>query len=292
MSSVKLLPGDPLVLGAVAYDAKVVPIWEGFKRVFEARGLPFDFVLFSNYERQVEALLDGQVHVAWNSPLAWIEADRAGAARGRGARAVAMRDTDRDLHSVIVVRAQPGGERIDALRDLAGRTVAVGASDSPQATLIPLLALAEAGLSPGGDFAVLRHDLAVGKHGDHVGGEREAARALLDGRADAACLLDASLLAFGQDGTLPAGATRVLHHTPAYDHCNFTVIDGAPAALVDRFVMLLLGMSYGDPEVRRLMDEEGLKAWRPGRTSGYAQLERAVDRFGVLAGWLERVGGR
>ena len=63
----------PLMLGAVAYDPKVVTIWEGFKRWFEAHDLPFDFVLYSNYEAQVEAHLAGHVHVAWNSPLAWIE---------------------------------------------------------------------------------------------------------------------------------------------------------------------------------------------------------------------------
>ena len=39
---------------------------------------------------------------------------------------------------------------------------------------------------------VERHDLLVGKHGDHVGGEREAARALIAGRVEAACMLDAS----------------------------------------------------------------------------------------------------
>jgi hypothetical protein len=47
-------------------------------------------------------------------------------------------------------------------------------------------------------------------------------------------------------------------------------------------------MSYGDPAVRPLLDMEGLKQWRPGRTSGYQQLERAVDRFGTIDGWLER----
>ena len=33
----------PIVLGAVAYDAKVVPIWDGFLRWFNARGLAFDY---------------------------------------------------------------------------------------------------------------------------------------------------------------------------------------------------------------------------------------------------------
>ncbi|MDQ3367841.1 MAG: PhnD/SsuA/transferrin family substrate-binding protein, partial [Myxococcota bacterium] len=125
--------GAPLVLGAVAYDAKVVPIWEGFKAFFEAHDLPFDFVLYSNYEKQVEAHLRGDVDVAWNSPLAWIEAERAARARGRRAEAIAMRDSDRDLTSVVLVRAD--GPIADAAA-LRGKRIAVGAADSPQATLI------------------------------------------------------------------------------------------------------------------------------------------------------------
>ena len=92
-----------LVMGAVAYDAKVVPIWEGFKTFFEDNGLPFDFVLYSNYERQVEAHFAGHFDVAWNSPLAWLQAERVAAKVGRSCKAVAMRDTDRDLTSLIVV---------------------------------------------------------------------------------------------------------------------------------------------------------------------------------------------
>ena len=60
-----------LVLGAVAYDQKVVPIWDGFFHYLRARDLSFDYVLFSNYERQVEAQVRGHIHVAWHSPLAW-----------------------------------------------------------------------------------------------------------------------------------------------------------------------------------------------------------------------------
>jgi hypothetical protein len=60
-----------------------------------------------------------------------------------------------------------------------------------------------------------------------------------------------------------------------------TILDGdAPAATVDRFTELLLGMSFDDPVVRPLLELEGLTEWRPGRTSGYGQLESAVDRLG------------
>jgi ABC-type phosphate/phosphonate transport system substrate-binding protein len=260
-----------IILGAVAYDAKVVPIWEGFKAYFEARGLAFDFVLFQNYERQVAAQLAGQIDVAWNSPLAWVHAQRA--APGR-ARAIAMRDTDRDLTSVVLVKAD---SPIRAVSDLRGKHVGVGAADSPQATLIPLLAISDAGLEPGRDFEVVRHDVLVGKHGDHIGGERDAVRALLAGAVDAACVIDGNRLAFLREGLYTQNQLRVLVQTAAYDHCNFTVLEERSSH--ERFRELLLAMSYEDPAVRPLLDMEGLKAWLPGRTSGYSLLERAVGRF-------------
>jgi phosphonate transport system substrate-binding protein len=43
-------------------------------------------------------------------------------------------------------------------------------------------------------------------------------------------------------------------------------------------------MSYDDPAVRPLLDLEGLKAWRDGRMTGYAQLERAVEEVGFYDG--------
>lgn len=266
---------DTLLLGAVAYDAKVVPIWDGFRAWFVRRGLDFDYVLYTNYERQVEAHLRGEVHVAWNSPLAWLQAVGLGKKHGRQAHAIAMRDTDRDLTSVVLVRED---STVKSLADLRGKRVGVGAADSPQATLIPLLAFADAGV----EIEVVRHDVLLGKHGDHIGGERDAVKALLAGTVDAACVIDGNRVAFAREGL---GPTRVVHATGAYDHCNMTVFDDAPASIT-RFRELLLSMSYDDPEVRPLLDMEGLKVWQPGRTSGYALLERACDRFGTLETWL------
>ena len=280
---------DSLVMGAVAYDQKVVTIWDGFQQYFRARGLEFDYVLYSNYERQVEAHLCGHVQVAWNSPLAWLQVERVAPGLGRRAEAICMRDTDRDLRSIILVRADSG---IDAIADLKGKMVAVGASDSPQATLIPMNYLAEQGLAPYQDFQVEVCDVLVGKHGDHIGGEREAVRALVRGDADAACIIDANHLAFSREGTIPNAAVKILAQTPAYDHCNFTILDDAPAAPVARFLELLLGMSYADAEVRPLLDLEGLKQWVPGRVSGYEQLATAVDRFGTVSLLVQQLQGQ
>ncbi|MEV4757279.1 phosphate/phosphite/phosphonate ABC transporter substrate-binding protein [Micromonospora sp. NPDC049559] len=266
-----------LLLGAVAYDPKVVTIWDGFRSWFRDRGLEFDYLLYSHYERQVEDLLAGRIDVAWNSPLAWIRAERLARARDLTVRAIAMRDTDQDLTSVVVVRAD---SPVRDLAELRGRTVATGAVDSPQATLLPLALLRQAGLDPGADVEVRRFDVGVGLHGDHIGGEREAAKELVAGRVDAACLIDGNLLLFGREGVLPAGSVRVLAQTEPYDHCNMTAGPHADPERVDEFGKLLLSMSYGDARTRPLLDLEGLKEWLPGRTDRYAALDRAVTETG------------
>nr|WTA70265.1 phosphate/phosphite/phosphonate ABC transporter substrate-binding protein [Micromonospora sp. NBC_00855] len=269
------MPAPTVLLGAVAYDPKVVTIWEGFRAWLRGRGLDFDFVLYSHYERQVEDLVAGRIDAAWNSPLAWLRAERLAAANGTTVRALAMRDTDQDLTSVVVVRAD---SPVRQVADLAGRVVAVGAIDSPQATLIPLGHLAAGGVT----VDVRRFDVGVGLHGDHIGGERDAARALVAGEVDAACMIDANHLAFVQEGTLPPEGTRIVAQTARYDHCNMTV--RAPESDgVRLFGKLLLGMSYADPQVRPLLDLEGLTAWREGRTTGYDALADAVDANGFYS---------
>lgn len=263
----------PLRIGAVAYDPKVVTIWEGFKSYFHSRGVEIDYILFSTYDAQVGANLSGQIDVAWNSPLAWVKSQIL---TGGACQAIAMRDSDRDLTTKIIVRKN---SELGSLADLKGKTVAVGASDSPQATLIPLGMIADSGVDPVRDCRVLYHDVMLGKHGDHVGGEREGAKALLEGRADAACVLDANYVVFINEGTLDPGTTRVLATTPPFDHCNFTVRPHMPEEQVKPFLDELLAMSFQDPEVRVFMELEGLRQWLPARISGYAQLERAVRRF-------------
>ena len=270
-------------VGAVAYDPKVVTIWDGFKSYFEARGCNLDYVLYSNYDAQVGALQNDEIEVAWNSPLAWIDASLR--SQG-GCQALVMRDSDRDLRSKILIRKQSG---ITEIASLKGKTIAVGALDSPQATLIPLSFVAENGITPERDCRILHHNVMLGKHGDHIGGERDAARALVNGAADAACILDANYTMLINEGTLDPGTTpEVLATTPAYDHCNFTAKRSLPRDLANRFTQVLLGMSFQDADVRPYMEMEGLRKWLPGRTTEYAQLERAVTRTGFFEEGAQR----
>jgi len=262
-------------VGAVMYDPKVSVIWEIIRDFFDTQGAPIDVAFFSTYSLQNDALIASAIDIAWNSPLAWLDAQR----RTDGAcRAVAMRDTDRDRTSHLVARKDGPVHSID---ELLGRRLAVGAADSPQATLIPLGVLRDGGLEPHRNVNIIRHDVLVGKHGDHVGGELDAFKCLARGDAQASAMLDLNWASWTQDGTIDPSAYRIVATTARFDHCVFTARPGLSESAERRWLDALFTMRYDDPSHREMMDLEGLKAWLPGRTSGFQALTNAVaaERF-------------
>jgi ABC-type phosphate/phosphonate transport system substrate-binding protein len=266
----------PTRVGAVFYDPRVSVIWEIIREFFEANGSPTDVSFYSTYELQVSDLLSGAIDIAWNSPLAWVDTVRRTDGR---CRAIAMRDTDRDRVTFVVGR-RSGPVR--SVTDLRGRSIAVGASDSPQATLIPLGLLSREGVEPFRDVTVRRFDVLVGKHGDHVGGELEAFRCLQRGEVDACAMLDLNWDSWTRDGTVDPDEFTVLRPTDRFDHCVFTVREDFDAAAERAWLETLFSMSYDNPSHREMMDLEGLKAWLPGRTTGFAALSDAVARLGFF----------
>lgn len=257
----------PVVVGAVLYDPKVVIIWDIIREFFEARQCPMDTVFFTNYELQVKALMDGTIDVAWNSPLAWLECQEAS---GGSCRAIAMRDTDRDRVSHWIVRSDFEGT-------LDGKPVAVGASDSPQATYIPLQHLRRQGMEPS---EVRQFNVLVGKHGDHIGGELDAMKALMAGEVAASAMLDLNWERWSTDGTLDPAKFKIYQTTDRFDHCVFAVKSDFSADLEKPWLDTLMSMSYANPDHREMMDLEGLKEWLPGRTSGFDALTAAVAAQG------------
>jgi len=266
---------SPIRVGAVMYDPKVSVIWEIIRGFFESHGSPIDVSFYSTYPLQVSALLDGTIDIAWNSPLAWLDSQRRS---NNGCRAIAMRDTDRDRRSYIVARSRTA---VRALTDLRGRAIALGAADSPQATLIPLGRLRQHGVDPDTDLIVRRFNVLVGKHGDHVGGELEAFHCLQQGDVAACAMLDLNWDAWTRDGTIDAGQFAILAETELFDHCVFTVRQDLDPNAERQWLDALFAMQYDIPEHREMMDLEGLKAWLPGRTTGFGALTAAVatERF-------------
>jgi ABC-type phosphate/phosphonate transport system substrate-binding protein len=261
----------PIRVGAVMYDPKVSAIWEIIRGFFESRDCSIDVTFYSTYELQVTALLDGVLDIAWNSPLAWLDAQRRS---GGSCRAIAMRDTDRDRTSYIVSRTIGSVQKVI---DLRGRALAVGASDSPQATLIPLGLLRQVGLEPRRDVQIRGFDVLVGMHGDHIGGELEAFRCLQRREVDACAMLDLTWHACTRDGTVDLAEFTAIASTEPFDHCVFTARRELSNEAERRWLTALFSMRYDEPTHREMMELEGLKAWLPGRTTGFRALAAAVD---------------
>jgi ABC-type phosphate/phosphonate transport system substrate-binding protein len=261
---------DVILLGAVAYDPKVVSIWEGIRDHFRAEGAPMDFALFSNYERQVESLLAGHIDVAWNTPLAHVRVKR----RTRGASlSLGMRDSDRDFRAKVVVRKDAG---IRSLADLAGKTLAVGSRDSTQARILPLHFLREAG-APLDRVKVLAFDTDLGKHGDTGTSELDVLAALRDGRAQAGAVGDLVWVTEQAAGRVDPSRVEVLWTTPPFDHCMFDALPTLAAGKAGAFRRALFAMKWENPAHRRLLELEGLRQWMPPREEGYATLASALD---------------
>jgi ABC-type phosphate/phosphonate transport system substrate-binding protein len=185
-----------------------------------------------------------------------------------------MRDSDRDRLTYVLARRESS---IVTIADLRGKTLATGAKDSPQATLLPLHLLRQHGLLPSTDFTLRRFDVMVGKHGDHIGGELEALKSLQQGQSDACTVLDRNWERWQADGTADTQRLAVLASTDHFDHCNFTCLASFPLEEELRWKDVLFRMVYENPAHREMMDLEGLKAWLPGRTTGYVDLTEAVN---------------
>jgi len=270
-------------VGAVAYDPKVVIIWEGMRRYFneEAR-LSVEVILFQSYEAQVSALLAplGErvpyIDIAWNTNLAYLQAD---AWSGQRCRPIAMRDTD--IGWMTKIFAATGGS-LATLADLRGRTLALGSRDSGHAAILPVYFLERGGLQEGKDYRALRFNSDLGKHGDTGASEVEVVRAVLDGRADAGAIGSPFWKAVQVERLVPQGALTEIWTSPPYNHCMFTARPDLDPVLQQRFAEALSGMSYDNPKHRPVLEAEGLQRWVEPHLDGYESLREASARQGFF----------
>ena len=182
-------------------------------------GVDLDFALFSNYERQVEALLAGHIDIAWNTPLG----ARARAAAHRGPLALARHARQRSRlprQDRRAPRRRHPLARRSGGQDAGRRQPRLDAGAHPAAAL-----LARARASTLDRVQLLPFDTDLGKHGDTGTSELDVLRAL---RRRARAGRRASAIWSGSTSRPPAASTRgsleVLWTTPGFDHCMFDAL--------------------------------------------------------------------
>ena len=270
-------------IGAVAYDPKVVSIWEGMRKYFHDEAhLAVDVVLFQSYEAQVAALLAEpgeklpRIDIGWNTNLACLQAE---AWSGRRCRPIAMRDSDIGWMTKIV--AVTGGG-LAKLADLKGRTLALGSRDSGHAAILPVYFLEREALVEGKDYKTLRFNTDIGKHGDTGTSESDVVRAVLDGRADAGAIGSPFWNAVRSERLVPEGALTEIWTSQPYNHCMFTARSDLDPALEQAFAKALFAMSFDNPTHRPVLEAEGLRQWVAPQLEAYASLREASSQQGFL----------
>lgn len=255
-----------ILLGAVAYDPKVVGIWDIIRDYSNEYGCKLDYVLFSNYERQVDSLLKGHIDIAWNTNVAWI---RTLYATDNKAKAIAMRDTDLHWSTKFVVKKD---SKIKNLEDLKGKKLGVGSADSSQANIMAIYYLNKNGLKikesdinnseiDNESVNIIRYNSDLGKHGDTGRSEWDVLEGLKNGSLDAGTIGSKTWIRILEEGLYPDGELISFYTSPDFCHCNFTVMPNTDAEISNNFVNMLMSQKKENPIIKKMMAMEGLNEW-------------------------------
>jgi phosphonate transport system substrate-binding protein len=262
----------PLMLGATAADPKrSVFIWNAIRTYFKHEGLDVDYALYSTYDALCRHLLDGQIDIAWNAPMAHAQS----IARTNGAcRTLAMRDTDQDVQTVIVARADSG---IESLEDLRGRRLALGLEISSELWLLPVAQLEQQGLDVRNDLELVEFEAVGYPNLQSWVDDAMIFDAVVEGRADAGAIFDPWLAPLMRRHGLTENDLVEVWRTRPYSHCAFTSRPGLDDATCERFVELLLAMDPSDPDIAEMMRMEHLGEWVRATNDGWEDLITAID---------------
>ena len=255
-----------ILLGAVAYDPKVVGIWDIIRDYSNEYGCKLDYVLFSNYERQVDSLLKGHIDIAWNTNVAWI---RTLYATDNKAKAIAMRDTDLHWSTKFVVKKD---SKIKNIEDLKGKKLGVGSADSSQANIMAIYYLNKNGLKikesdinnseiENESVNIKRYNSDLGKHGDTGRSEWDVLEGLKNGSLDAGTIGSNTWIRILEEGLYPDGELISFYTSPDFCHCNFTVMPNTDAEISNNFVNMLMSQKKENPIIKKMMAMEGLNEW-------------------------------
>lgn len=267
----------PLMIGATAADPKrAVFIWNAIRKYFNEAGLETEYALYSTYDALCGAVLDGHVDIAWNAPMA--HAQLLLQAPGT-CRTLAMRDTDEDVHSLIVARADAA---IADLDDLRGRRLALGVDISSELFLLPAAQLAEDGFDITSDCELVELEPTEYSNLQTWVDDRTIFGAVMDGRADAGVIFEPWLAPLMRRHELAPDDIVEVWRTRPYCHCAFTSSPGLSDETSERFTELLVAMDPDDPDIAEMMRMEHLTKWVRAADNGWNDLMSAVQKADLV----------
>ena len=265
------------MIGATAADPKrAVFIWNAIRKYFNEAGLETEYALYSTYDALCASVLDGHVDIAWNAPMAHAQL----LLRSPGTcRTLAMRDTDEDVHSLVVARADAA---IADLDDLRGRRLAMGVDISSELFLLPTAQLAADGFDVRSDCELVELEPTEYSNLQSWVDDRTIFGAVMDGRADAGVIFEPWLGYLLRRHELAADDIVEVWRTRPYCHCAFTSGPSLSDEDSERFVALLVAMDPEDPDIAEMMRMEHLTKWVRAADDGWDDLMNAVEKADLV----------
>jgi phosphonate transport system substrate-binding protein len=250
-------------------QAKYRPFADHLGRVL---GVKVELFVAADYAGVVAALAGGRIDVAYLGGLTYVQAER------QVPLTPLVTEVDRETgttqyESAIVVRADSA--YTDLGRDIvaAGRSFAFGDVSSTSGSLYPRIMLTGAGAKCSPERVDECPPLG---RVTFAGGHDAAAQAVLSGQVDAAGLELRILHRLEKDGTVPAGALRVIASTRVQGYpwvMRQALGAEARQALVDAFTAI------DDPGLLDLLRAE---RYQPVQPADYDEIRRKATELGLL----------
>lgn len=270
----KAVPPRVLRIGAVAYAPSAVTVFDNLRRYFAKTDLPVDYVLYSNYHALVDALRNGHVDIAWNTPLAHA---RYHLLCNGQSQTLVMRDVDCNFRCKLLVRKESG---IKAPESLQGKTLVLGSREAAEATVLPLHYLKRGGVQLD-KVKLLRLDEEMDLRGNPCSSPPHVLKALRAGRAEAGIVGERLWDELVARKAPEVEGLLVAWTSPSFSHCVFTAAKDFDKTVAARFTRLMLAMDGKDENTAEILHLEGASKWVAGSPDGFETLIEALraERF-------------
>ncbi|CAI8037665.1 Probable ABC transporter phosphite binding protein PhnD1 [Geodia barretti] len=230
-------------------------VFQGLEELFRRRGIDLDWILYSDYDAMVDAFVKGDIDLAWNGPLGYVQ-DQA--------------------------PAGPAVSRHSDARfeDLLGRRFAFGRRSSEQAGLVPYYVLKQSGLNPDKDLSAV--SFYEERESRNTSDERDVVERVASGEFDAGAVSRRTLELMVEDGSLTGHPVRVFWSSPAYSHCCFTAQQDMEPQLVAQIEAAFLVITGSDEVERAVLEGEGCSSFVAGVEEGWEIIEDAAVTEGLV----------
>jgi ABC-type phosphate/phosphonate transport system substrate-binding protein len=259
-----------LRLGGVAYRPSAVTVWRGMRTYFARNNMPIEFTLYSTYDDLVKALHDGQVDIAWNSPLAHA---RYHLLAGGQSQTLVMRDVDCGCRCKLVVRKDAS---IATLQDLKDKTMVLGSRDCAENVVLPTYFLKKEGV-PFDKLKIVSLHEEVDEKGSPCSSEHHVLAALMKGRGQAGIVSELLWKKLQADKGPEVEALKEIWTSPSFSHCVFTARKDFDKDLGAKFTKLMVAMDGKDAVTAEVLKLEHCSRWVPGNPDGFEVLLNALQ---------------